>query len=68
MIKVLIADDEKKICRLIEMLCDWESLGMEIIGYVHNGPEAIEMISESNLTSILARAGFRFLSCGFITV
>lgn len=46
MIKVLIADDEKKICRLIEMLCDWESLGMEIIGYVHNGPEAIEMISE----------------------
>lgn len=46
MIKVLIADDEKKICRLIKMLCDWEKLGMEIIGYVHNGPEAIKMICE----------------------
>lgn len=46
MIKVLIADDEKKICRLISMLCDWESLGMEIVGFVHNGPEAIDMIRE----------------------
>ena len=32
MIKVLIADDEKKICRLIEMLCDWESLGWRSSG------------------------------------
>ena len=46
MIKVLIADDEKKICRLIEMLCDWETMGMEIIGFAHSGPEAIEIISQ----------------------
>ena len=46
MIKVLIADDEKKICRLIDMLCDWESLGMELIGYVHSGLEAAEVIRE----------------------
>lgn len=46
MVKVLIADDEKKICRLIDMLCDWESLGMEICGYAHSGPAAIEMIQE----------------------
>ena len=46
MIKVLIADDEKKICRLIEMLCDWRSMGMEIVGFAHNGPEAIEMLDK----------------------
>ncbi len=46
MIKVLIADDEKKLCRLIEMICDWESFGMEIIGFVHDGPGTIEMIRE----------------------
>lgn len=44
MIKVIIADDEKKICRLIEMLCDWQDLGMEIVGVVHNGPETIELV------------------------
>ena len=42
MLKVLIADDEKKLCRLIEMLCDWDSLGMEIIGFTHNGPDTID--------------------------
>jgi len=46
MIKVLVADDEKKLCRLIEMLCDWESLGMEIIGFVHNGPDTIKALRE----------------------
>ena len=46
MIKVLVADDEKKLCRLIEMLCDCESLGMEIIGFVHNGPDTIKALRE----------------------
>ena len=46
MIKVLVADDEKKLCRLIEMLCDWDSLGMEIIGFAHNGPDTIQALRE----------------------
>lgn len=43
MIKVLIADDEERICRLIRALADWESLGMEVVGMAHNGLEACEM-------------------------
>ena len=46
MIKVLVADDEKKLCRLIEMLCDWDGLGMEIIGFAHNGPDTIRALQE----------------------
>ena len=30
--KVIIADDEKLICRLIETLIDWRALDMEIVG------------------------------------
>lgn len=44
MLKVLIADDEEKICQLIQKLIDWESLGMGIAGVANNGIEAFEMI------------------------
>ena len=30
MLKVIIADDEQRICRLVQVLADWESLGMEV--------------------------------------
>lgn len=46
MYKVLIADDEKKVCQLIYMLVDWKSLDMEVIGMVHNGCDALEMIQD----------------------
>lgn len=44
MLKVLIADDEEKICQLIQKLIDWESLEMEVIGIARNGIEALEKI------------------------
>lgn len=44
MIKVIIADDEERICSLTKALVDWESLGMEISGIAHNGLEAIELV------------------------
>lgn len=44
MIKVLIADDEKKICQLIEALVDWAELGMEIVGFAHDGEQALKYI------------------------
>jgi len=44
--RVLIADDEKKICSLINHLVDWESLGMEVIGFAHDGVESCRMINE----------------------
>lgn len=30
--KVLIADDEIKVCRLIQHLVDWDALEMDIVG------------------------------------
>lgn len=44
--KVIIADDEKLICRLIETLIDWETLDMEIVGKAENGLEALRMVEE----------------------
>lgn len=44
MIKVIIADDEEKVCQLIIGLIDWKLLGMEIVGVAHNGVEALDMI------------------------
>ena len=37
MIKVLIADDELRICELIFRLIDWEALGMSVIAVAHDG-------------------------------
>lgn len=42
MLKVLIADDEKKICRLINMICDWDRLNMTVVGNAYNGFEILE--------------------------
>lgn len=44
MLKVLIADDEQLICRLVQILADWETLGMEVVGTAENGLEALEKI------------------------
>ena len=41
MIKVVIADDEVRICQLILALVDWEALGLKVVGTAHNGLEAI---------------------------
>lgn len=46
MLKVLIADDEKKICQLIEKLVDWETLGMEVAAFAADGIEAMEKVKE----------------------
>ncbi len=46
MVKVVIADDEEWICRLIKALVDWEKLGLEIAGIAHNGIEAAGMVEQ----------------------
>lgn len=46
MLKVLIADDEQKICQLIEKLVDWKELDMQITATAENGIQALEMIRE----------------------
>lgn len=44
--KVLIADDERKICQLIEKLVDWDALEMQVVAVAANGIEALERIRE----------------------
>ena len=48
MIKVVIADDEDRICRLIQVLVNWEELGMTVAGTASNGIEALEVIKREN--------------------
>lgn len=44
MLKVIIADDEKNICMLIQKLIDWKSLGMEVVAVAHNAVSAFDYI------------------------
>ena len=46
MLKIMIADDEDKICQLIYKLIDWSSMRMEVIGIAHNGIEALDLAKE----------------------
>src|SRR5699024_545596 len=46
MIKVLIADDEHRICKLIMKLINWEEISMDVIGTASNGIEALDLIKE----------------------
>ena len=44
MLKVVLADDEKKICQLLQIIVDWKQLGFEIVEIVHNGRDALEAV------------------------
>ena len=44
MLKVIIADDEERVCRLVQMIVDWDKLGMTVTGIASNGLEALELI------------------------
>ena len=44
MIRVIVADDEYKVCQLICQLINWEELGMQLVGTASNGMEALQMI------------------------
>lgn len=44
MLKVMIADDEEKVCWLIDKLIRWDELGMERVACVHDGATALKTI------------------------
>ena len=46
-LKVVIADDEVRICKLIEALIDWDLLGMKIVGIANNGEEACKVVEQT---------------------
>lgn len=45
-LRMIIADDERRICALIRGLLDWESLGIKIIGETYSGTSVLQMIEE----------------------
>ncbi len=48
MLKVIIADDEPRICKLVQVLADWDSLNMEVVGTAENGFEALDLIKTAH--------------------
>ena len=47
MLKVILADDEKKVIFLLQRLIDWEQMGYEIVGIAHDGLSALRLIEET---------------------
>ena len=43
---VLLVDDEEEVIQVIMKKIDWEALGFSVIGYAHNGVNALEMVEE----------------------
>lgn len=54
--KVLIADDEKKVCELIQYLVPWEQMGLEVTAVVSNGLEAIEVLKQETIDIVITDA------------
>lgn len=48
MIRVIVVDDENRICKLIIKLIDWDQIDMRIVGTASNGIEALELIEKEN--------------------
>lgn len=44
MVKLVVADDEERVCRLIVALGDWEKVGIQVVGTASNGIQALELI------------------------
>lgn len=53
MLKVLIADDEKKVCQLIVNLVDWEAFGFEIAGVVNDGISAYKFLQDNTVNVMI---------------
>ncbi|MBE5977001.1 MAG: response regulator [Paenibacillaceae bacterium] len=43
---MVIADDEKKICKLIEYLVNWDEIGIRLLGTAYDGLTALQLINE----------------------
>ncbi len=48
MVKVVIADDEHRICQLIINLINWDQLGMQVVGVASNGIDTLRLIEKEN--------------------
>ena len=53
MVKLVVADDEERVCRLILALGEWEKLGIEVAGTAANGIQALEMIRREKIDILI---------------
>ena len=53
MIRVVIADDEARICQLILALGEWERLGVEVAGIAQNGIEALSLVQSTSADMLI---------------
>lgn len=66
MLKVLIIDDEIKVCRLIQCLIDWNALGLTVVGTCHDGLLALDCIKETSPDIIIT--DIRMPGCDGLTL
>jgi len=53
MLRVVIADDEEKICDYLLAVIDWEENGCEIVGVAHDGAEVVSLCMEKTPNILL---------------
>lgn len=53
MIKLVVADDEERVCRLIVALGNWEKLGIQVVGTAENGIEALDIIRREKVDILI---------------
>lgn len=53
MYSVLMVDDEEDVIRAMQKKIDWESIGFRIMGYAHNGIEALDLVEQETPDVVL---------------
>lgn len=66
MLKVLIADDEERICKLIQVLAPWQTLGMTVCATASNGIEALQLLQDKKPDILLT--DIRMPGCDGLTL
>ena len=51
--RVLIVDDEAKVCNLVKKLIDWDGLGLELAGILHDGALALARVGLFRRSAVL---------------
>ena len=53
MLKVLIADDEQKVCQLLANIIDWPAYGFQVVGVVNDGISAYEFLQNHTVNLVI---------------
>ena len=53
MLKVLIADDEQRVCQLLANIIDWSAYGFEVVGVVNDGLAAYDFLQRHTVNVII---------------